>query len=116
MGLFGNFEVVNSQWGKIPGKKSSDNQYEIDVLAWNKKEEKILLIECKWSDVSQKDYQIILKKLENLQQMISDMTDVKDIDLKIVVKSFLFQIPESNKEKLIDINTLDMLLERFILH
>ena len=109
-GLFGHFDIVNSQWGKIPGKKSSENQYEIDVLAWNKKEQKILLIECKWSDLNQKDCQRIFKKLESLSPIITDKISVKSTDIKILAKSFSFKISDENKEKLIDIKALEKLL------
>ena len=56
------------------------------------------------------DKTTFMKKLENLKHMISDITNVEYIEIKIVARSFLFLIPESKKEKLIDMNTLDNLL------
>ncbi len=43
-------DQVGNQWGKIRGAPKGENTYEIDLVAVNKKEKKILFGECKWQD------------------------------------------------------------------
>ncbi len=44
------FTKIGKQWGKIPGAKSGENTYEIDVCATNPETGDVLFGECKWKE------------------------------------------------------------------
>ena len=62
--LVGRLELKEAkrQWGKIQGKKKGENTYEIDLVGKNGKE--TFAFEFKWSELSNKEANSILRGLE----------------------------------------------------
>jgi len=58
------FKKLGKQWGKIPGAEKGKNVYDIDIVALNDEEKKILFIETKWQDLSSKESKNILDELK----------------------------------------------------
>ncbi len=54
------FERIGRQWGTIRGAPKGKNSYEIDLLAVNKGMSKMLLMECKWQDLNEKEARILI--------------------------------------------------------
>ena len=57
------------QWGKIQGAKKGENTYEIDLIGKNNKG--VFAFEFKWSDLSSKEADRILKELEGKTKLMS---------------------------------------------
>jgi len=60
--------MVGSQWGRIPGAPKAENQYEIDVVAFDPRTGDILYGECKWKD--RVDAVKVLSELERKVQHV----------------------------------------------
>ncbi len=58
------FTKFGKQWGKIPAAEKGKNVYDIDVVALNEEEKKILFVETKWRDLSLKESKNILDELK----------------------------------------------------
>ncbi|MFV2016575.1 MAG: DUF234 domain-containing protein [Candidatus Heimdallarchaeota archaeon] len=112
-GLFGKFEIVSLQWGKIPEKSPSKDQYEIDILAWNKYEKKVLLIECKWSELNKQEYSKLLTKFKTISPIIQEKTRCKSIHWYIVARDFLFPTSKIKQIRLINLRELEMQIDDF---
>lgn len=58
------FEKIGRQWGRVPGKQTSDSAYEIDLVALNEGLKEILFVECKWQTLDDKSAGRILQDLK----------------------------------------------------
>lgn len=58
------FTKLGKQWGKIPAAEKGKNVYDIDVVALNEEEKKILFVEAKWRDLSLEESKNILDELK----------------------------------------------------
>jgi AAA+ ATPase superfamily predicted ATPase len=58
------FTKFGRQWGKIPGAEKGKNVYDIDMVALNEGEKKILFVETKWSDLSSKEAKDLIDELK----------------------------------------------------
>lgn len=63
-------ERMGRQWGRIPGKPASSNQYEIDLVGLNEHTGDILFCECKWKDLSIKDAREIIEELKEKAEYV----------------------------------------------
>ncbi|MEM2866599.1 MAG: DUF234 domain-containing protein [Candidatus Hadarchaeales archaeon] len=52
------------QWGKISGVERGKNVYDIDVVALNEGEKKVLFIEAKWSDLNSREAKDLIEELK----------------------------------------------------
>jgi len=58
------FTRLGPQWGKIPRAEKGRNVYDIDLVALNERERKILFIEAKWQDLYFRESKRILDELK----------------------------------------------------
>lgn len=58
------FTKFGKQWGKIPAAEKGKNVYDIDLVALNDEEKKILFVETKWRDLSLEESKNILDELK----------------------------------------------------
>lgn len=58
------FKKLGKQGGKIPAAEKGKNVYDIDIVALNDEEKKILFVETKWQDLSPKELKNILDELK----------------------------------------------------
>ena len=61
---------IGRHWGKIPGKPKGGNVYEIDITAFNEKTREILFVECKWSDLAEKEARKVLEELKEKSKFV----------------------------------------------
>ncbi|MEE8403118.1 MAG: ATP-binding protein [Candidatus Hydrothermarchaeaceae archaeon] len=80
------FEIVGRQWGKIPYKPRGENEYEIDLVALNKKEKKILFCECKWQE--DVDSVAVLKGLKEKSKAVKWPNGGRRDYFCVIAKSF----------------------------
>ena len=59
-----NFERIGRQWGLIKGAPRGKNAYEIDLLAVDRDMTEVLLMECKWQELREKEVRELTRSLE----------------------------------------------------
>ena len=64
------FTDIGRQWGKIPKEAKEGNVYEIDIVGLNEKTREILFVECKWSDLKEKEARKILEELKEKSKFV----------------------------------------------
>ncbi len=109
-------ENIGKQWGKFKGEKGK-NTYEIDIVALNKKEKKILFIECKWKNKI--DALKIVKKLKEKAEYVvwpaeNNMKDRKEY-FAVFAKSFKNKIKEFEGKKVycFDLKDIEKALKKY---
>lgn len=85
--------IIGNQWGKFKGEKGK-NTYEIDIVALNEKEKKILFCECKWQD--DVDAEEILSKLKEKSNYVDWNNGKRKEYFAIFAKSFKKKIKEED--------------------
>lgn len=64
------FDRIGRQWGTIKGAAKGKNSYEIDLLIMNTDMSKVLLLECKWQDLGEKDSREVIRGLQQKKEYL----------------------------------------------
>lgn len=88
------FTKIGRQYGNIPGAKKGENQYEIDIVALNENDKKILFAECKWKKLDEDQARNILRDLKEKSGFVNWKNGGREEYFGIIAKSI------ENKENL----------------
>ncbi|MBI5036650.1 ATP-binding protein [Candidatus Micrarchaeota archaeon] len=102
---------AGKQWGRIPGAREGENQYEIDVCATDEKNNKIFFAECKWKE--KVNAQDVIKNLNEKTAFVDWRKNKRREILAVFAKSFKSKITEYEGKKVLcfDLNDLEQTLK-----
>ena len=93
---------IGKYWGKYPGKERDKDSFEVDILAVSDKE--LTLVEVKWSEMTLRDVQ---KELEKLEKMAEAIKDDREKHLILVAKKV-----SKKMDNVYDLKTLEKIMGR----
>ena len=108
------FDAVGRQWGRIPPEfkpEKGQDQYEIDICAYAKKEKTILFGECKWQE--KVDAERVARELSDKTHYIAWHRGERKETLAIFAKSFSKTVEEFEGKKVLcyDLKRLEKEIE-----
>lgn len=102
------FTKIGKQWGKIPAAPRDNNQYEIDICAFNEKSKEILFGECKWQEKA--DVPSILKELQQKAGYVQWHNPERKEYYAIFAKSFKTKTIAEKNVHLFDLSDMERML------
>ena len=64
------FTRIGRQWGSVKNAEAGKNEYEIDIVCLDETRKGALFVECKWSDLKEKEAMKILEELKEKSRFV----------------------------------------------